>query len=38
MRIFKVTRGPHYDVDATMAVPDYLNLTDFTSFFLRKVS
>ena len=34
MRTYKVTRGPHYDVDATIAVPEL----NFTSCFLRKVS
>jgi len=31
---YKVTRGPHYDADATIAVPEL----NFTSYFLRKVS
>ena len=34
MRTYKVTRGPHYDSDATVAVPEL----NFTSYFLRKVS
>jgi len=34
MRTYKVTCGPHYDADATIAVPE-LNLTPY---FLRKVS
>jgi len=40
MEIYKVTRGPHYDADTTMAVPEphYLAETTFTSCFLRKLS
>jgi len=34
MRTYKVTRGPHYDVCATIAVPEL----NFASYFLRKVS
>ena len=33
----KVTRGPHYDADATIADLNLLE-TDFTSYFRRKVS
>jgi len=38
MRSSKITRGPHYEADATIAV--YLKLleTYFTAYFLRKVS
>jgi len=34
VRTYKVTRGLHYDVDATAAVPEL----NFTPCFLRKVS
>jgi len=34
MGTYKVTSGPQYDADATVAVPE----RDFTSYFLRKVS
>jgi len=34
MGAYKVTRGPQYDADATVAVPEL----NFTSYFLRKVS
>jgi len=34
MRTYKATRGPHYDANATIAVPEL----NFTSYFLRKVS
>jgi len=34
MRTYKVTRGPHYDADATIAVPEL----NFRSSFLRNVS
>jgi len=40
MKTYKVTRGPHYDAGATMAVPEprYLLGTAFISYFLGKVS
>ena len=34
MRAYKVTRGLHYDANATIAVPEL----KFTFYFLRKVS
>ena len=39
MRSCKVARGPHYESDATMAVPEphYLLETAFTPYFLRRV-
>jgi len=37
MKTYKVTRGPHYDADAEIAVPELLE-TAFTSYFLRKAS
>jgi len=39
-RTYKVTRGPHYYADVTMAVPElhYFIETAFTSYFLRRVS
>jgi len=36
--LIKVIRGPHYEADATTAVPETLLEPDFTSYFLRKVS
>jgi len=34
-----ITRGPHYDADATMAVPEpYRNSFYFLLYFLRKMS
>jgi len=40
MRSHKVTPGPHYDSDATIAASEdpYILETAFTSYFLRKVS
>jgi len=37
IRIYKVSRWPHYDADATMAVPELYQIA-FRSYFLRKVS
>ena len=37
MKTCKVSRGPHYDADEIIAVPE-LTKTAFTSCFLRKVS
>jgi len=36
MRTYKVTPGPHYDINATVAVPEphYLLEAAFTSYFL----
>jgi len=38
MGTYEVTRGPHYDADATMAVPSWtLPEKAFTSYFLPRV-